>query len=87
VVARTASYESKLEDVHHFGKKWYTVIFTTNDTFTASDFVTTENLKFAAIISDVDGAELTNTVLNNVVTCTGTATDIQCTVFIYGVKA
>jgi hypothetical protein len=86
VTARTASFNGKVEDVKHFAKTWYTVTFDTNDTFIAPDFVNTENLKFVAIISDLDGSELTNSVTNNVITCSGTASDLQCTVFVYGVK-
>ena len=87
MVARN-SEDGKAEDIKYFASGKYTVIFTTNDTYTASDFIDTENLKFAAIIKNVDGSELTNSVTNNVITCTSAAvTDAECTVFIFGVKA
>jgi hypothetical protein len=86
MVAVTAS-DSKIRDIKYFANATYTITFSTNETFTATDFVNSENLKFAAIIKNLDGSELTNSISNNVITCTGTCSDAECTVFVFGVRA
>jgi hypothetical protein len=89
MVARTSenSTIAKTEETKYFGDATYTVTFTTNDTFTASDFVDSENLKQAVITSLLDGADYTCTILNNVVTLTEAAiTDQKCRLYVFGVR-
>jgi hypothetical protein len=86
MVSRTGSTE-KINDIKYFGFGVYTVTFSQNDTYTASDFVDTENLKSATIVQNVDGTVLTNSIANNVVTCTSAVTDKECTVFLFGVRS
>jgi hypothetical protein len=87
LVSRNES-DGKTEDVKYFASGKYTVTFSSNDTWTASDYTDTEALKFVAIIKNLDGTELTNSVSDNIVTCTQSAiTDAECTVFVFGVRA
>jgi hypothetical protein len=86
MVDRSAS-DGKASDVKYFAAGKYTVIFSTNDSFTADEFADSENLKFAAVIKNLDGAELTNSVSDNVITVTDTCSDAECTVFIFGVRS
>jgi hypothetical protein len=85
VIERTAT-DGKASDIKYFASGKYTVTFSTNDTFTATDFVDSENLKFAAIIKNLDGSELLNDVSDNVITCIDTCSDVECTVFVFGVR-
>lgn len=85
MVARTGESQ-KVSDIKYYGYGVYTVIFSQNDTYTASDFVDTENLKSATVIQNSDGTVLTNTIANNVVTCTSAVTDKECSVFLFGVR-
>jgi hypothetical protein len=87
MVSRTVE-DGKAEDIKYFASGKYTIILSSNDTVTLTDFVDTENLKFAALIKNVDGTELTNSVSDNIVTCTNAGvTDAECTLFVFGVKA
>jgi hypothetical protein len=87
MVARTGE-TSKVSDIKYYGYAVYTVTFTTNDTFTAPDFISTENLKKAEINKNSDGSDCTCTILNNVVTFTQAAiTDQECTVYVFGVRS
>jgi hypothetical protein len=87
MVSRT-SQDGKAEDIKYFASGKYTLIMTTNDTHTASDFVTTENLKFAALIRNLDGVEATCIILNNVITLTQAAqTNVEYTFYVFGVRA
>jgi hypothetical protein len=87
MVQRNAE-DSQVEDVKYFAKARYTVILTSNDAFTASDFVSTENLKSVTIVKNVDGTVLTASILNNVITLsTAAVVDQECTLFVFGVRA
>jgi hypothetical protein len=87
MVSRTAETQ-KINDVKYYASGEYVVTMSQNDTFTASDFVDSANLNKAVLMSHADGSELTNTVLNNVVTCTEAgATDVECTLWVFGVRA
>lgn len=87
MVARTPD-ESKLNEWHYFADAVYSYTLTQNDTFTLTEFVDTENLKFVAIINKLTGAEITCTfAANNVVTVTGACTNAVCRVYAFGVKA
>jgi hypothetical protein len=85
-VYRTAS-DSTVNDIKYFGSATYTVTFSTNDAFIAPDFIDTDDLAFVAIIKNLDGTQLANSIDNNEITCTGTCSDAECTVFVFGVRA
>lgn len=87
MVSRNAETQ-KINDVKLYASGEYDITLSQNDTFTATDFVDSANLSFAVIIDLSDGSELTNTVLNNVVTCTDAgASDTPCRMWIFGVRA
>ena len=77
----------KLADVKYYAWGVYDVEMSQNDTVTLGDFIATQNLSKTVLMKKSDGAELTCTVANNVVTCTGAATNALCVIFAFGVKA
>lgn len=85
MVART-SLTQRVDDIKYLAKGDYTLTMSQNDTFTAGDFVATENLKSAVLIQISDGSVLTNTVLNNVVTCVSAVTNQKCSLSVVGVR-
>lgn len=75
-------------DIKYYASAEYTATMSSNDTFTATEFVNTENLKKAVIMRHSSGAELTNSVLNNVVTLTNAGiTSQEVTIWVFGVRA
>lgn len=87
MVARTPT-ETKLNTWQFYSDAVYSFTLTQNDTFTLTEFVDTENLKFVAVINKSTGAEITCTYAAlNVVTVTGACTDAPCRVYAFGVKA
>ncbi|MDD4979607.1 MAG: hypothetical protein PHI29_13355 [Gallionella sp.] len=58
-----------------------------NDTVTLAEFSDAENLKVATLVRKTDMTVLTNSISNNQVTCTNAGTNMQCVLFIGGVKA
>ena len=88
MVVRTA-IDSHAKDVRYYGFADYTVIFSQNDTFVASDFVDTANPSFAVVINNATGAQIACTYAtgDNVITVTGACTDAECTVWVFGVRA
>lgn len=77
----------KGDDIKYYGWMVYTLTISQNNTFTASEFVSTENLKVAQLNLNSDGTSATTTILNNVVTCTQAITSKECTLYVFGVKA
>jgi hypothetical protein len=77
----------RVTDIKYYGSAEYTITMSQNDTFTATDFTDSANLKKAVLISNADGTELTNTVLLNVVTCTSAVTNQECTLWVFGVRS
>jgi hypothetical protein len=57
------------------------------DTVTLSEFSSTENVKVATLVRKSDLAVLTNSVSLNQVTCTNAGLNMQCVLFVAGVKA
>jgi hypothetical protein len=87
MVARTAE-TLRLNEVECYGYGVYSLIMSNGDTYTASDFVATEDLKVATLVKNSTGVELTASILNNVVTCnTAGITNQKCTLFVFGVRA
>ena len=86
MVSRTADSQ-KGDDIKYYGWQVYTLTMSQNDTFTASEFVDTENLKVAQLNLNSDGTSATATILNNVITCTQAITSKECTLYVFGVKA
>ncbi len=80
-----AAYNSKNGILHR--REWGEVQVSTSDTITLGGFVSNQNLLHATVIKKDGGAELTNTIANNVITVTGTATNQDCIYLAYGYKA
>lgn len=85
-IARTPT-SRKVEDVKYYANGRYTVTMSNGDWVVLDDFIDTENLKSATLIQNNDGSALASSVTNNVVTVTGAASDVECTLFAYGVRA
>lgn len=79
------SFNSKNGILHR--REWGEVQVSTSDTITLAGFVNNQAILHATVIKKTDGSELTNTIANNVITVTGTATNIDCLYFAYGYKA
>ena len=78
---------SRVTDIKYYASAEYTMTMNSNDTFTATEFSNSENLKKAVIMRHSSGAELTNSVLNNVVTLTQAGiTSQEVTIWIFGVR-
>jgi len=58
-----------------------------NDTVTLQEFSSAENIKVATLVKKSDLSVLTNSIANNQVTCTNAGTNMQCVLFVAGVKA
>jgi hypothetical protein len=86
LVDRTESLK-KLGDVKYYGWGIYEVQVSLNDTVTLGDFSSSTALKKAVLMKESDGSEITCTISNNVITVTGTATNADCILFGFGVRA
>jgi len=86
MVDRSASLK-KIADVKYYASALFEVIVSIGDTITLSEFDTTVNLSNATLMKNSDGSEITCTVLLNVITVTGAATDEECTLFVFGRRA
>ncbi len=58
-----------------------------NDTVTLQEFSAVENLKVATLVRKSDLTVLTNSISNNQMTCTNAGINMQCVLFVAGVKA
>jgi hypothetical protein len=87
MVSRTAD-SFRITDIKHYAGAEYHITMSSNDSFTAFEFIATENLKKAVMMQDGLGTEATCTVLNNVVTLTtASLVNQKITLWIYGVRA
>ncbi len=87
MVDRAESAVSK-HDVKYYYWKVYEVEVSQNDTVTLDDFTTAENLKKAVIMQKSNGSEVTCThAALNVVTVTGSGTNMACILYAFGRKA
>ncbi len=86
MVARTASLQ-KISDVKYYGWAVYTVQVSQNDIIPLSDFDSSLELSKAVLMKESDGTEVTCTKSLNVVTVTSSGTNMNCVLFVYGVKA
>jgi len=71
-------------------RRWavYEVEVSQNDTSTLSEFDSSNNLEQVIVVKMEDGSEMTNThVANNVVTFTGTGSNVDCIMFALGLKS
>ena len=79
---------SKLEDIKYFGYAVYRYpeldLLDQNDTVTCSEFTDDVDLSQSLLVNNASGAEVTTTIALNVVTVTGAATDLNCTLFVFG---
>jgi hypothetical protein len=58
-----------------------------NDTVTLQEFSAVVNLKVATLVRKSDLTVLTNSISNNQMTCTNAGINMQCVLFVAGVKA
>lgn len=88
MVDRSASLK-KISDIKYYAAALYDdVTLSTGDTVTPSEFSIEDDLKKAVIMRNDTGAELTCTVLLNVITVTSAAiVDEVCTLFVFGRRA
>jgi hypothetical protein len=77
----------KIGDVKYYGWAVYEVQVSLNDTVTLDDFSSALNLAKGVLMKQSDGSEVTCSIANNVVTVTGAGTNIECVLFVYGVRA
>ncbi len=85
MVARTVSLQ-KISDVKYYGWAVYTVQVSQNDTVPLSDFDSSLELSKAVLMKESDGSEVSCTKSLNVVTVTSSVTNMNCILFVYGVK-
>jgi hypothetical protein len=86
MVARTASLQ-KISDVKYYGWAVYTVQVSQNDTVPLSDFDDSLELSKVVLMKESDGSEVTCAKSLNDVTVAGSGTNMNCVLFVYGVKA
>ncbi len=57
-----------------------------NDTVTIGELTSAENAKVATLVKKTDLSVLTNSIANNQITCTSAGVNMQCILFVAGVK-
>jgi hypothetical protein len=77
---------NKQIDIKYFGWMEVDVELSQNDTVTFDEFSATENLRVAALVRKSDALELTCSIANNQVICTNAGVNMQCVLFLVGVK-
>ena len=77
---------SKLKDVKFYGWAIYEDLYPIdqNDTFVCSEFVDDINLDQALLVNNASGAAVSTSIAMNVVTTTGAASNLSCTLFVFG---
>ncbi len=78
---------NRQSDIKYFIWLEIDVEMSQNDTVTLQEFSSTENIKVATLVKKSDLTVLTNSISNNQVTCTNAGTNMQCVLFLAGVKA
>lgn len=73
------------DEVEYYGWNVYQVQVSKDDVVTLPEFKSSVTLSKAVLISEVNGAEITCTAALNVITVTGTATNVDCILFAFGV--
>jgi hypothetical protein len=86
MVDRSAAL-NKIEDVKVYACGLYDVQVSQGDTVTLGEFSSGTNLLRAVLNRKDTGADVTCTVSNNVVTIAGAGTNLNCKLYVYGVKA
>ena len=87
MVDRTETLK-KIVDVKYYAGAMYEVEVSNADTITLDDFTTAENLKKAVLMKKSDGSEVTCThAALNVITVTGSGTNMECILFAFGRRA
>lgn len=86
MVSRTAQ-TLRSGDIKHFKYVVKKVQVSLDDTVLLTDFTSAEALKVVTLVRDLDGAALTTSISNNVVTNLTSGTNMDCTLFAFGVAA
>jgi hypothetical protein len=87
MVSLTPTLRTQKEVKFYTWAVYENVVVDQNDTITCPEFTDDVNLSKATLINNSSGAEITTTILLNVITVTGAATDADCTLFVYGRSA
>jgi hypothetical protein len=75
----------RIKDIKYYASQVFEdQVVDQNDTITCSEFLSTVNLAQALLVDNSNGSEIATTILNNVVTVSGAATDAECTLFVFG---
>jgi len=71
----------------YFAAEFGEVEVSNADTITFSNFDSAQNLLNKYLMKKSDGTEMTGSISNNVVTISGSGTNIDCVYMVYGYKA
>jgi len=77
----------KKADVEYLAWAVYEVTVSQNDTITLPEFVNNVTLAQALLIQESDGATVTTTKSNNIVTVTQAVSNLPCILFAAGIKS
>ena len=77
---------SKIKDIKHYGWAVYEDLYPVdqNDTFTCPEFIDDVNLDQSLLVNNATNAEVTTTITLNVITVSGAASDLNCTLVVFG---
>ncbi len=78
---------NKQADVKYYVWLEVDVEMSQNDTVTIQELSSAENIKVATLVRKSDLSVLTNSIALNQVTCSNAGTNMQCVLFVAGVKA
>lgn len=76
----------KIGYVKQYGWAVYETQVSKNDILTLDEFSNAENITHALLINNATHAEVTCTKALNVITVTGEGTNLDCVLFVYGVR-
>jgi hypothetical protein len=86
MVSRSAT-TLRAGDIKHFKYIVKKTQVSLDDTVILPEFTSAENLKVVTLVRDTDGIALTTSIHNNVVTNLTSGTNMDCTLFAFGVAA
>jgi hypothetical protein len=86
LVARDAELQ-KIGDIKVYAYGVYNVQVSLNDTVPLSDFSDSENLTRAVLNKKTDGSAVACDISNNIVEVTDSVTNVDCVLYVFGVRA
>ena len=88
MVSLTPTLKTQKEVKFYTWAVYENLVVDKNDTIPCAEFTDDVNLSQAILVNNSSGAKIaTDTILLNVITVTGDATDADCTLFVYGRRA